>query len=168
MGRRRVERLMRENGIKSCSATSYRGVPGIGRFYSSVSNHLHEMKVTGPIRSGWLTRRAFRHALRTRHPPSGTLFHCDRGVEYLAAELRGELDRVGLKQSVNRPRRMTDNAHMESWFKSMKTQMYHRDSFSTEKHLKQAVRSYVDFYNRVRLHSSLGYRSPVEFEPAAA
>lgn len=59
---------------------------------------------------------------------------------------------------------MTDNAHVESWFKSMKTDMYHRERFGSEKPLEQAIHSYVPFYNHVRLHSSLGYRSPVEYE----
>jgi transposase InsO family protein len=120
----------------------------------------------GKERTTALSRRALQHALRVRQPEKPPMFHSDRGVEYISTEYRRALKKAGITQSVTRPRRMNDNAHMESWNKTMKSDMYHRETFDSDVKLRKAIRSYVDFYNRTRLHSALGYLSPMEFERA--
>lgn len=115
-----------------------------------------------------LTLRALNHAVTNRRPVAGLIFHSDRGSEYGAYELRSRLAALGILQSMNRPGEPTDNAHMESFFHSMKTEVIHGRTFESDCELRAVVSRYIAFYNRRRLHSSLDYCSPVDYERAAA
>jgi transposase InsO family protein len=75
---------------------------------------------------------------------------------------------LGFVQSMNRPREVTDNAHMESFFHSMKTDVVHGVALASPTEGDRLVRSYIPYYNRVRLHSGLGYRSRVDYEAQRA
>ena len=115
-----------------------------------------------------LTLDALDRAIVRRRPKSGLVFHSDRGNEYAAYAYRDRLARRGITQSMNRPGSMADNAHMESFFHSMKSEVIHGVKFEKISGLDRTVRRYIDHYNRDRLHSALGYRSPIDYERANA
>ena len=115
-------------------------------------------------RDAALTRCALRQAARNRRPAPGLVFHSDRGVEYAAFEYREELRRFGILQSMNRPGKMNDNAHMESFFHSMKAEELYGKAFADDDQLRRTLSSYITFYNQQRLHSSLRYLPPSVFE----
>jgi transposase InsO family protein len=122
----------------------------------------------GRVRNARLTRRAFDLAMRRRRPGRGLILHSDRGSEYGEARLRKRLRALGVRQSMTRGGCPADNTHMESFFHSMKADVIHGVRFLDDARLRSCIRSYVRFYNHSRLHSSLGYRSPVEYERRVA
>jgi putative transposase len=122
----------------------------------------------GKARDANLTIAALNRAVFNRRKASGVIFHTDRGIEYAAYAFRRRLGRLGSIQSMNRPGTMTDNAHMESFFHSMKSDVIHGYLFSNDRTLRKTIRSYMPFYNHERLHSSLGYKPPAKYETEAA
>lgn len=121
----------------------------------------------GRRRDAHLTRQVLDAAVRRRRPPRGLVFHSDRGSEYVGATLRDRLRVLGIRQS-SALRGPEDNAHMESFFHSLKAELIHGVRFETETTLRQAIAGYVRYYNHRRIHSALAYRSPVDYESCAA
>src|SRR5947209_811637 len=102
-------------------------------------------------------------ALQRRRPEPGLIHHSDRGVQYAAEPYRKVLKRHGIKQSMSRKGNCLDNAPMESFFASLEKEHVHHVRFGTRAEARAAVFEYVEiFYNRQRLHSALGYRTPAE------
>lgn len=109
--------------------------------------------------------RALQQAVAARQPAAGLVHHSDRGVQYSSREYAAALQANGVIASMSRPANPYDNAACESFMKTLKQEEIHchqyRDFEDLEKHLKEFIDGY---YNQVRLHSALGYRTPEEFE----
>jgi transposase InsO family protein len=119
----------------------------------------------GHAKSLALTSRALQRAIELRHPPAGLIVHSDRGVEYAAHGYQRLLEAHGLRASMSRPYTCQDNAAMESFFHSLKTEAIYQRSIGSDAALNAMLAGYIGrFYNDWRLHSSLDYRSPVQFE----
>jgi transposase InsO family protein len=100
-------------------------------------------------------------AIRRRRPPRGLLHHSDRGVQYASEPYQAILARHGFRCSMSRRGNCLDNAPMESFFGSLKTELVHRTAFPTRKAARRAVFEYVEaFYNSRRRHSALGFLTP--------
>ena len=122
----------------------------------------------GATRDSRLTRAVIDAALRRRCPAVGLIFHSDRGSEYLGAPFRQRLIARGIRQSMTRGGAPGENAHMESFFHSLKADLVHGRQFDSVTELRQQLRRYLQYYNHQRLHSALDYQSPVDYERGAA
>lgn len=95
----------------------------------------------------------------------GACHHTDRGSQYASATYRQQVGAAGLLPSMSRAGNCYDNAAMESFWGRLKTELVHRHKFASRAEARLAIFEYVEvFYNRVRLHSARGYKSPVDFE----
>jgi transposase InsO family protein len=114
-----------------------------------------------------LTQAALRMALLTRQPQAGLLHHSDRGSQYTSAEYQAIFARFGIEVSLSRAHNCFDNAPMESLWGKLKTECLYRYHFTSRTEARTVIFAYLEgFYNRQRLHSTLGYVSPEQFELA--
>lgn len=119
----------------------------------------------GSILDAPMTIAALRMALSRRRPPPGLIVHSDRGAQFASAAYRQVLAAHGLVASMSRKGNCYDNAFIESFWSSLKYETVYHRKFATRAEARTALFDYIEsFYNRTRLHSSLGYVSPITFE----
>jgi putative transposase len=202
-GKERVERLMRDNGIRARHKRRYRattdsrhGLPVAENllardFAPSAPNQVWTSDITYLwTDEGWLylaivldlfNREVVGWSLKPRmtadivmdaltmgwcrkHPAQGLVHHSDRGSQYASHAFQAKLKEYGMTCSMNRKGNCWDNAPTESWFNSFKNERVHGIHHQTHADMKATTFDYIEvFYNRKRQHSTLGYRSPVQF-----
>lgn len=207
-GRRRVARLMRENGLKARQPRRFRRTTDSQHAFPVAPNRLdQDFTAAAPnekwgtdlsyiwTREGWLylavvidlyARRvvgwaagdrlhkelaltALRRALVMRRPAAGLLHHSDRGSQYCSNEYQAELRRHGIVISMSGKGNCYDNAMVETFFKTLKSELVWRTAFQTRTEATEALARYIDgFYNPRRRHSALGFVSPIQFEKPSA
>lgn len=202
---KRVERLMRQNGLRGCSSRKRRVcttdsdhdqpvAPNLllERAAPSRPNEVWVADITYvPTAQGWLflaavmdlysrqilgwsvwenlqaggPLQALKRALVRRHYPKGTIHHSDRGVQYACQAYRQELKSAGLVASMSRKGNCYDNAAMEAFWSTLKREAMAESASWSKDRVRRELFEYIEGdYNRSRLHSALGYQSPVDFE----
>lgn len=119
----------------------------------------------GPNMKTGLPLAALRQALSSRRPAPGWIHHSDQGSQYASKAYVQELRKAGARISMSRRGRPQDNAHVESFFKTLKTEEVECNEYESLAEAQAEIGAYIEReYNRRRLHSSLGYRPPEEYE----
>lgn len=140
-----------------------------GWLYLASTLDLYSRRVVGWAMSASLPASlvvdALQMAIDQRLPPRGLLHHSDRGVQYAARVFQGLLEHYGINCSMSGKGNCYDNAVQESFFHTLKTELCSHEHYRTRAEARASVFEFIEvFYNRQRLHSTLGYCSPAEFE----
>jgi putative transposase len=143
-----------------------------GWLYLAVVIDLYARRVVGWAVSDRLHKElalaALRRALVVRRPSAGLIHHSDRGSQYCSTEYQAELRKHGILISMSGKGNCYDNAMVETFFKTLKSELVWRTAFQTRAEASEALARYIDgFYNPVRRHSALDFISPAQFERAA-
>lgn len=140
-----------------------------GWLYLAVLMDLFSRRIVGYAMEKRINRElvtdALKMALGLRRPGSGLLHHSDRGSQYASGDFQALLSGAGILCSMSRKGNCWDNAPMESFFATLKRERIHHRRYATRAEARSDIFSYIEaWYNRKRLHSSLGYCSPVQYE----
>jgi putative transposase len=144
---------------------------GEGWLYLAAVEDLHSRRIVGWSMGARIDSRlvvdALEMAISRRLPGSGLVAHSDRGSQYASEHYQRLLAGHGIVCSMSRRANCWDNAPMESFFATLKKELTHGETYATRAEARASLFEYIEvFYNRVRRHSSLGYKSPVEYERA--
>jgi transposase InsO family protein len=140
-----------------------------GWLYVSAVMNVRSRKIIGLSMSHKLsqelTAAALKDAVSRRKPPEGLIHYSDRGRQYASYDYQDLLKRYGMTPSMSRSGNCYDNAFMESFFGTLKREWVHERRYRTRQEARLSIFEYVEvFYNLIRRHSALGYRSPEQYE----
>jgi transposase InsO family protein len=206
VGRNRVARIMRENGIQAVQKRTSRRTTDSNHTFPVAKNLLErDFEAAAPnqvwladityvrTREGWLflaavldvysrkivgwamdktmSRKlcmdALTMAVLNRKPPEGLVHHSDRGSQYASGDYQALLEEHGMTCSMSRKGDCWDNAPMESFFGTLKSESLHRYDFATRNAARREIFEFIEiFYNRKRRHSAIDFMSPAEYEMA--
>lgn len=139
-------------------------------YYLAIVMDLYNREITGWSISDSLATSsvltAFKTAIKNcENLDSKTVFHSDRGVQYASQAFRDLLGEHNVKPSMSRKANCYDNAYVETWFKSFKSEYFYRNNVNNEAELRALVFEYIElWYNNKRMHSSLDFKSPKEYK----
>ena len=151
-------------------ATDITYVPTVqGWLYLAVVLDLYSRRIVGWAMSDSLQRQlvidALQMAIAARRPAPGLLHHSDRGSQYASHDYQSLLTRAKMVSSMSRKGNCYDNASVESFFGTLKTELVYQRHYATRAQAKADIFEYIEvFYNRIRCHSMLQYKSPVRYE----
>ena len=207
VGRNRVARIMRENGIRAVQKRRSRRTTDSNHSFPVARNLLerkfaaaapnqvwladityvdtkegwlylaavldvYSRKIVGWAMDGTMSRKlcmdALKMAVLNREPPEGLVHHSDRGSQYASGDYQAMLDEHGMICSMSRKGDCWDNAPMESFFGTLKSESLHRYEFASRDEARREIFEFIEiFYNRKRRHSAIDFMSPAEYEKMA-